>query len=167
MRRWLLLVDLDGTLWDHKDISTLDPPFRRISDDVIADSNNITVKLNREMIKVVKWARENGAIVSTLSWNIPEKALSALKAFDVVKYFDYITVENTRRKDIMIVKLLKKIESEKGLKINLNDIIYIDDLTIHIDDIYRNIGKIHFLQIGVDFKTFEEAKAIIRKILQL
>ncbi len=63
------------------------------------------------MIKVVRWARENGAIVSTLSWNIPERALSALEAFDIVKYFDYITIENTRRKDIMIMKLLKKMNS--------------------------------------------------------
>jgi len=164
---WLLLMDLDGTMWDHKDISKLNPPFKKVREDVISDLNGVLVKLNKDMLKLLIWARDNGALISTLSWNIPEKALNALEAFGIIGYFDYLVIEDTDRKDTMIIKLLKRIEEDLGIRFNIDKIVYIDDLTIHINDIYKNIGKIKFYQIGVDFNDFEEAKDIISKALKL
>ena len=158
--KWLLLVDLDGTLWDNLDISSLTPPFTRIGKDEIADSRGVRVKLNSEVLKLISWAREHGALISTLSWNIPWKAYEALKTFGIVELFDYITVENTDRKDIMIKRLLGKLR-DVNISFDSCEIIYIDDRDIHIEDIYRNIGDIFFLQYGRDFKLFDEARKAI------
>ncbi len=159
--KWLFLVDLDGTIWDHKDISSLDPPFKRVSDDKITDRNNVEVTLNKEVIKLVKWAYNHHALISTLSWNNPLKAYEALKAFDLLKHFHYLAIEDTPRKDILIKKLLKKIEEEEGLTFTPDKIVYIDDRDIHIHDIYRNIGGIIFLHYSKDVHTMEHAIRII------
>lgn len=154
--RWLLLVDLDGTLWDHEDISLLSPPFKQIAPGVIMDRLGVKVRLNRDMIRYVEWARDNGAITSTLSWNIFEKAYAALKAFDITELFDYITIENTYRKDRMIKRLLYVIKERDDLDIPAKFIVYIDDRDIHIDDIYRNIGKVFFIHYNIDRDDIDE-----------
>ncbi len=164
--RWLFLLDLDGTLWDNEDISLLNPPFKKITEDTIVDSNGIKVRLNKDMVKLSKWARENGGITSTLSWNIPDNAIAALQAFQVIDLFDYITIENTHRKDKMIIELLEKIRAEKRLEFKPCEIVYIDDRDIHITDIYTNIGPINFLHAWVDFSTFEEAVHLITNALE-
>ncbi len=148
--RWLLLVDLDGTLWDHEDISLLTPPFKQIAPGIIIDKFGVKVKLNKDMIKFIEWARNNGAITSTLSWNIFDKAYAALKAFNVTELFDYITIEDTYRKDKMIKKLLHVIRKNHGLDIPTKYIVYIDDRDIHIDDIYENIGKVFFIKYSIN-----------------
>lgn len=148
--RWLLLVDLDGTLWDHEDISLLSPPFKQIAPGVIVDKFGIEVKLNRDMIRFVEWARSNKAITSTLSWNLFDKAYAALKAFNVTELFDYITIEDTYRKDKMIKKLLHLIRENHGLDIPAKYIVYIDDRDIHIEDIYKYVGKVFFIHYTIN-----------------
>ena len=164
--KWLFLLDLDGTLWDNEDISLLTPPFKKISDDIIVDSSGISVKLNKDMVKLLKWARENGGITSTLSWNIPYNAIAALQAFQVIDLFDYITIENTHRKDRMIMKLLEKIGIERGVQFKPCEMVYIDDRDIHVRDIYSNVGQINFFQAWIDFNTFEEAVHLIVNALE-
>ena len=55
----IVFVDLDGTLWDHEDISSLIPPFKRLSEFSFADSRGVVVNLNK--------LAERGFIVFTLS----------------------------------------------------------------------------------------------------
>ena len=146
MDYWLLLVDLDGVLWDHLDISILDPPFRRVSSMKIIDSNGVEVNLNRDILEYIKWCRDRGAITSTLSWNIYWKALEALRAFRVVDLFDYLMIEYTDRKDLMLRRLLEMIKGDMGLVIGVDRIIYIDDRDIHIDQIYSTVGRVNFIK---------------------
>ena len=155
--KWLFLVDLDGTVWDHKDISALDPPFKKVSQESIKDKNNVIVTLNKQVLELIKWALENGALVSTLSWNNPVKAYKALKTFGILELFHYLTIEDTPRKDHMIKKLLRNIEEEHGIEFTPDKIVYIDDRDIHIHDIYKNIGKILFLHYSRDIHTKDEA----------
>lgn len=161
--KWLFLVDLDGTVWDHKDISALEPPFKRISRESIVDSNNVKVTLNSQVIELIKWALENGALVSTLSWNNPVIAYRALKAFGILDLFHYLTIEDMPRKDKMIKKLLENIKEELGIEFTPDRIVYIDDRDIHIHDIYRNIGRILFLHYSRAIHTKDEA---INKIME-
>ncbi len=163
--KWLFLVDLDGTVWDHKDISSLEPPFKKISEDTIVDSNNTPVTLNRDVLELIRWALENGALVSTLSWNNPVKAYKAIKAFDILGLFHYLTVEDTPRKDNMIKKLLRNIEDEYKIRFTPEKIVYIDDRDIHIQDIYKNIGKILFLHYSKEIHSKEEAIERIQEFI--
>jgi len=153
---FLLLVDLDGTMWDHKNVSELEPPFKRVSETRVVDSRGVAVNLYQDTLKIVLWARSRGAIVSSLSWNEPEKALGVLEAFGIRGLFHHHMIENHPNKDIMISKLLAEL-GRKGTRIPLCRVVYIDDRTIHLEAIYRNIGKLVFLQAWKDFKSYEEA----------
>jgi magnesium-dependent phosphatase-1 len=154
--RFLLLMDLDGTMWDHKNVSDLEPPFKRVSETRVIDSRGIVVNLFTETVKILIWARSSGAIISSLSWNIPEKALAVLEAFGIRDLFHYNMIENHPNKDVMISKLLETLRSN-GVSIPLCRIVYIDDRTIHLDNIYRSIGRIVFLQAWRDFTNHREA----------
>ncbi len=164
MSRWLLLVDMDRTLWSHSDISSLKPPFKPLNRQAIVDSQGVVVRLHTDILELVKWALEKNAIVSTLTWNEPDKVEAALNAFGIKHLFHFITAENTPRKDLMLEKLLNLLRRQ-GVEIPLDRIVYIDDRDIHIEDITRRIGGVHFLQYGVDFKTYEEGVKLIMERL--
>lgn len=163
--KWLLLVDLDGTLWDHPDISQVVPPYKKLDPYTIKDGNNKVVQLYRDTLEIVMWAKNNNAITSTLSWNRPEKAIQVLRVFGVHKLFDYLVIEPHPNKDKMIKKLLDRIRKEQKLTFSINKIVYIDDRRIHLEQIRNNIGNIIFLQKNIDYNTAEEAIKIIREKL--
>lgn len=164
MGSFLLLMDLDGTMWDHKNVTDLIPPFRRVSGTRVVDSRGVEVNLYPEALKIVLWARDSGAFVSSLSWNDPGKALGVLEAFGIRDLFHHHMIENHPNKDAMISRLLLTLRG-RGLEFPLCRIVYIDDRTIHLDSIYRNIGRIVFLQAWRDFKTHREAIEAIEKRL--
>ncbi|MCE4600101.1 MAG: magnesium-dependent phosphatase-1 [Desulfurococcales archaeon] len=166
-RVWLLFLDLDGTLWDHKDISSLTPPFKRINDEVIVDSRGVEVNLYGDMVKLLKWAKERGAIVSSLSWNDPRKALEALKAFNLLGLFDYHAIEVHPNKGEYASRVVDTVESRLGVKLRGCQIVYIDDRDIHLDNVKRHLGEIIFLRAWVDFKDYNEARRIIEERLCL
>ncbi|MGC9131359.1 MAG: magnesium-dependent phosphatase-1, partial [Pyrobaculum sp.] len=51
----LIALDLDGTAWDHLDISSLYPPFRRVSPLKIQDSRGVEVALRPHLPDFLKW----------------------------------------------------------------------------------------------------------------
>lgn len=158
MTRWLLFLDLDGTIWDHLDVSMLNPPFQKVGENVIRDSNGEEIHLHADMIKILKWAKSNGAFTSTLSWNKPSHALSALEAFGIKELFDYHAIEPHPAKEEYAWKIIKTIEKRHKIKLKPCQIVYIDDRKIHLEGIARRLGKIIFLQAWKDFKSFEDAK---------
>lgn len=164
-KKWLLLVDLDGTLWDHPDISQVVPPFKKLDPHTIMDSNNTVVQLHKDTLEIVRWAKNNNAITSTLSWNHPDIAVQVLRVFGVHKLFDYLMIEPHPNKDEMIKKLLDTIRKKQKITFNTNEIVYIDDRTIHLEQIRKNIGNIIFLQRNKDYRSPEEAIKIIREKL--
>ncbi len=164
MRRWLLLMDLDRTMWSHHDISSLKPPFKRAGPGIVVDAEGVEIRLNQDMVRLVEWALGRGAITSTLSWNRLERAVEVLRAFGIDRLFHYITAEDTPRKDLMLEKLLQTLRRQ-GIEIPPARIIYIDDRDIHIGEIRRRIGDINFLMYGRDIRNFEEAVEKISNIL--
>ena len=158
MARWLLFLDLDGTLWDHLDVSMLNPPFQKVRDNVIRDSNGVEIRLYTDMIKLLKWAKGNGAFTSTLSWNKPSHALNALEAFGVKELFDYHAIEPHPAKEEYAWKIIKTIEKQYNIKLRPCQIVYIDDRRIHLEGMTKKLGRIIFLQAWRDFSSFEEAR---------
>ncbi len=164
-KRWVLFLDLDGTMWDHEDISTLTPPFKKIEKNIIVDEDGVEVKLFDEMLDLIIWAKNNNGIVSSLSWNIPAIAKRALIAFEIYDLFDHHIIEPHPRKDLMIHKLLWQLKTRENINIQPKNVFYIDDRDLHIGDIYENIGNINFYKAWVDFKNTIELKDYIRKTL--
>lgn len=162
---WVLLLDLDGTLWDHLDISSLKPPFKRVAEDTIVDSTGVSVRLHKDIVEVARWAKRSGAFVAALSWNIPEVAVEALKAFNILDLFDYLGVEDHPDKGLVASKILRDLES-RGYKVRYCRVIYVDDREIHVRGVREKVGDVTFIKAWVDFRDGEELKGRIARALK-
>ncbi len=162
--KWLLFLDLDGTFWDHLDVSSMSLPFRRTADDAIEDSDGNSLKLMDGSLEFVRWVRNKGGIISTCSWNKPEYAMSALETLQMENEFDYHRISTNPRKDLSMLDLIYELEST-GTRIREDRIFYLDDRDIHMDHIRENLPRLNFLHMWKKVNGFAEAMEIISRRL--
>lgn len=162
---WLLLVDLDKTIWDCEDISTMRPPFRKLDAYTFSDANGSVIRIKEYMVEFLKWAKSQGALIVALSWNILELALEALKTMSLTDLFDYYAVEFHPRKDMMFQNQVRKL-GEQGLCHVLNCVVYIDDSKHYLEQI-SSIVNACCLQPELDFNDLESLiKAVSRCLIR-
>ncbi|MDP8011919.1 MAG: magnesium-dependent phosphatase-1 [Thermoplasmata archaeon] len=162
--KWLLAMDLDGTVWDHLDITSAPLPYKKIDNSTIESADGTRIKIFNDAIEFIKWSKNNGAIVTSLSWNVPENAFEALKIFNIIDLFDYHLIEYHPDKYKLLLRLLSELK-EKNIEIN--KIVYVDDRDIHVENIKKFIGNVTFIHIWKEVKNYDEAKKIVQeKILK-
>lgn len=142
--RGVLALDLDGTVWDHRDISRLKPPFQRLSPGKIVDADGVVVKLNHGVDAVLTAAESAGYVIASLSWNNPEIASEALKAFGLYERFHYHCIHPLPTKHKCLKELLNLIRDETGKSITPENVVYVDDRPIHVADISSYVGNVRF-----------------------
>jgi HAD superfamily phosphatase (TIGR01681 family) len=163
----LVVLDCDGTLWDHLDVSGLALPFRQVTPDSVADAQGVRVTLFGGTRALLEGLRQRGIIISVASWNHPEPVFQIFHLLDIGRYFRHPQVEFHPDKAAMISRLLQMLAAE-GLALALSDeapsrltprnggrdgaseVLYVDDRTLHIEHVRQVVGNIHFLQMGVD-----------------
>ena len=156
----IIFIDLDGTIWDCMDISQLQPPFTRISKNTIIDRYGYPVRLFDYVEEFLAEVRRLGIELVALSWNIYEIAYEALKAFDILKYFNHLLIEFHPHKGL----LMKRYLTSRASYIDPKEIIYIDDRDIHIDEIRELVGEVHFIRAWKDFRSYKEFVDIIKNL---
>lgn len=164
--KWLLFLDLDGTFWDHLDVSAMSLPFESVRENTIRDEKGETLTIKPGVLDFIAWVKETGGILSSCSWNKPEMALAALETLRVADLFDHQGISVTPRKYILMEDLLSRLKNE-GLSIPQEHVYYIDDRDIHMDDIRRRLPRINFLHMWKDAGSYEEARRIIAGSLGL
>ncbi len=152
-----LFIDLDGTVWDYHDISSLEPPFRLVDKDVIEDQHSVRVKLMPGIRTLLAEAKKLGIVIAALSWNIPERAIEALKSFNIIDYFDKLHIEPHPHKGVVMARGLEE------LGIAPSFVLYVDDRDTHIDEIREIVGDVMFVQFGKDVKSHLELLEIIKR----
>ncbi|WP_457741569.1 magnesium-dependent phosphatase-1 [Thermococcus sp.] len=153
----LLVLDLDGTLWDHEDASQLEPPYH-FSDDCLTDSKGERLCLFPGVRDFLKWASKR-FLLSIASWNVEEKVRPILEGFDLWDYFLFPKIENHPNKGDMILRIIEELHSI-GYKVE--DIIYVDDRDIHVDNVKMAVPGVDFIHMWVDVKSFEELKQLLK-----
>lgn len=159
---WLLAMDLDGTLWDHLDISTVPPPYFADGKGRLRSADGTTIQLFPDAIDFIRWCKRSGAKVTSLSWNKPEYVLQALKALKVAELFDFHATEFTEEKHEMLLGLLRKL-GRSGVVIPPHRVVYVDDRDIHIRDIRRRVGDVVFIHIWGEVSDYDAARRVVRK----
>ena len=143
----LVVFDLDRTLWDHPDISTTSPPYRRVSQDEIEDSEGARIRLRPCARRLVEELKSRGFKLAVASWNLPEPAIKALQALGLLELFDVVVVEPHPSKDLMLEKILR----ETG--VDEEEALFIDDNPSIIGIVkrrYRNMKVIRFRESEPD-----------------
>ncbi|MGC9147241.1 magnesium-dependent phosphatase-1 [Infirmifilum uzonense] len=146
----LLILDLDRTLWSHPDISTTSPPYRRVSDEELVDSNGEVIKLNPCARKLLEDARVKGVLLAVASWNYPEKGMSALEAFGLSDYFKVIVIEPHPFKDKMIRKILG------ALNVKPEEAVFVDDNPAICERVSKAFPSLKVLNLGRDLMSLCE-----------
>jgi magnesium-dependent phosphatase-1 len=145
----LVVFDADGTLWDRSDISSLNPPFSKLEENLLVDQNGVTIRLFSGTKEVLKELTARGIVVSMASWNRPEPVFEALRRFGIKEFFTHPKVEYHPNKHEMIKRLLADLAAE-GRAVRPEEILYVDDSIRHIEKVRKEIRPVGFLQFGVD-----------------
>ncbi|WP_440060028.1 magnesium-dependent phosphatase-1 [Thermogladius sp. 4427co] len=152
----LVFVDLDLTLWDHVDASSLKPPFVNQGVDCVVDSSGGRLCLYPCAREFLAYLRSKGVIVSSLSWNNPVIVEGIMRGLGIYEYFDYHGIENTPDKHIIALGILKRVVVEKGIIIEPGEIVLIDDNESYYRMLSESIGGVRYLKPGRDFRDFCE-----------
>lgn len=163
-KTWLLIVDLDRTIWDCHDISSLTPPFRKKDEYVIEDSHGVEVRIYPDFVRVLEWAKSTGAVVAVVSWNVESKAIEALKVAGISRLVDFYVVENHPRKDLMVLKLIDTLRRthHKGV---VNCSVYIDDMEVFLEQVSKVIPGICTVKAWQDFSDFNSFLSCLKNCL--
>ena len=148
----LVVLDLDGTLWDHPDVSVLIPPFRRLDNDSAEDTEGRMVRLYAGMRELIEELDRRGVLLSIASWNKPEPVYELLKLFELDSFFRHPMVQFHPDKDRMVRELLAKLEKE-GVDVKPEEILYVDDHDWHLAEIKETVGLVNFLHMWKDVNS--------------
>ena len=155
----LLVLDLDGTLWDHEDASRLTPPYE-LHGECILDANGEELCLFPGVREFLDWASRR-FILTIVSWNVEERVRPILEGFGLWDYFIFPKIEGHPNKADMIRRTLDELSSiGHGTK----DVIYVDDRCIHVDEIKTTLPKVDFVHTWVDVKSFEELRELLEEM---
>ena len=161
MRFKLVILDCDRTLWDHEDVSTMYPPFVKISEDSIVDSRGDRLTLHEDVREFLEFAKANEITLSIASWNIEDKVMEALDLLGILRYFDYIVIEYHPMKERMVLKILNKLR-KLGLEFKEDEILFVDDTEEMLRRVRESFPRITTLCYGKDVKNFHELIELLK-----
>ncbi len=154
---WIVFFDLDGTLWDHLDVSSTSPPYTRVSTSTISDSKGVKLNLLPGAVNFIKWVRSEGGIISTCSWNEYEKAIGAVESFGLRDLFDYQKISTHPEKYLLMEQVINQVEGQ-GIAVQYNRLFYLDDRDIHIRDVKIRFPQLTFFQMWKNGTDYEFVK---------
>jgi magnesium-dependent phosphatase-1 len=139
------------TLWNHPDISSLTLPFKKLDKNSLIDARGKVLRLFDGIRDLLKGLKERNLIISLVTWNKPEHVDEAIRVLEIDKFFRFIEIKFAPNKHLLVARILARL-SEKGVQLKPHEILYVDDQTRHLNDIYEKVGRIIFLQMWKDVK---------------
>lgn len=161
----LAVFDADKTLWSHPNVSDLALPLRLVDSNTIADANGEEFQLFDGIRELLSKLHAKGVLMTIASWNKPEPVSEALRLFKIESFFTVVKAEFHPDKHRMIENTILEL-ADMGIEVRSNEILYIDDRTIHLEKIRKSLGPIQFIQMWVDVKTPKEIIEILEKTEQ-
>ena len=149
----LVIFDCDLTLWDHRNVSGLRLPFRKVDAETVADADGVQVRLFPGVREVLAAIHDQGLLMSVASWNQPEHVFAIFDLLELSGYF-------TRPKERTIAALFQELRAD-GFPLRPEEVLYVDDRTLHFERVREAVGPVHILQAGVDFTQFADVLAYL------
>jgi len=121
---------------------------------MIIDSIGITLKINETMLELLRAIKNEGVLLSTLSWNNPDVALHALEELGLRNFFQYHDMEYHPRKDLIAEKALTFFKESYNCE--EFEIAYIDDRDIHLNDLRKKYPETCSIMAWRNFSSISE-----------
>lgn len=162
----LVIFDCDLTLWDHHNVTGLAMPFRKVGPDSVEDANDVRVTLFPAARETLDGLRDRGVLISACTWNQPDPVFSIFDLLEIRGYFTHPMAEPHPGKHKMIKTILDELSAE-GRQVPVENALYIDDRRLHLDDIYKQLGPIRFLQYAIDIADLRDVLAIVDRAVKV
>ncbi len=133
----LLVLNLDGTLWDHEDASRLVPPYE-FHGDCLTDAHGDGLHLFPGVREFLEWTSWR-FLLTIVSWNVGERVRPILEGFGLWDYFTFPKIGGHPNKADMIRRTLEELAS---IGYNVEDIIYVDDRGIYVDEVRMTLPEV-------------------------
>ena len=159
---FLIVFDLDYTLWPFWVDTHISPPFRvkkvkETGEKILEDGYSFEIKLYPEVFQILETAKNEGIKMGTVSrTKEPEYGKQLLKLMDLEKYFVSCEFDTGTK-----VKSIKKIAQIAGIKEGIKKCLLFDDETRNIRDIENAGGLGILLNNGLNMEKLKEG---IKKI---
>ena len=158
IRKMLIVLDCDRTIWNHHDATILKPPFTRISTEEIVDSRGERIRLNNGILRFLRYLKVKGHKIAIASWNEPSNVLRLIDMFNLRDYFDMIVVEPHPDKALMLRKILNE------LNMKSSNVVFIDDNPEMHRRVKKEFPDVLNMIYGEDIRDFNDA---LRKLVRL
>ena len=154
---FLVVFDLDYTLWPFWVDTHISPPFRvkRVKDSgekILEDGYSFEIKLYPGVFEILEKAKKQGIKMGTVSRTLePEYGKELLKLMNLEKYFISCEFDTGTK-----VKSIQKIAKLAGITGGIKKCLLFDDETRNIRDIENAGGMGILLGNGLTDEKFEE-----------
>src|SRR3989475_7337157 len=159
----LVIFDCDLTLWDHHNVSELRLPLTKVDAETVRDADGICVRLFPGVREVLSTLHRQGILISVASWNQPEPVFAIFDLLGLSGYFTRPKVEPHPYKERTIAALFQELRAD-GLPLRPEEVLYVDDRTLHFERVREAVGPVHILQPGVDFTQFADVLAYLNRL---
>ncbi|MGC8601718.1 MAG: magnesium-dependent phosphatase-1 [Thermoprotei archaeon] len=156
----LVVLDVDGTIWDYPKTSSVLPEPIKLGHDYFSAADGTTVRLREGIRDFLEACRQNGIYVSLASWNDPELPTRALKGLGLMGYFSHPKIEPHPYKDLMLKEIYADFTKE-GVTILPKETVFIDDREIMVERVRSAFPDVLGLVYGVDFFSYFALKEIL------
>ncbi len=158
----LVVFDADKTLWSHPNVSNLALPFKLVDGDTVSDADGVTFCLYEGMRELLSALQRMGVTMTIASWNKPEPVKQALTLLSINRFFRIVKAEFHENKHLMIASTLSEL-SQEGIPLKPEEILYVDDRTLHIENVRNKVGAVHFIQMWIDAKSPHNILEYVKK----
>ena len=148
----LVVFDLDKTIWDHPNESSLKFPLKLVNPDCVEDANSSRVTLLPEIRQLLQGLKSTGKTVSIASWNHSKPVLELLNLFNLKDFFTFPQIKWDIPKGEMIERIVNNLKLV-GVEIKEEEILFVDDNDKHIDAVKSAHGKIRIAKAWLDPKS--------------
>jgi len=149
----LVVFDLDLTLWDHPNVSSLVFPLTLVTSDTVEDAEGSRVTLFRGIRETLEALSDRGLVLSVASWNDPPPVSELLRLFGFEEYFKYPQVEWDVPKVQMIRTIIRLIRRNLHVDIRPEEILFVDDNEKHHEIVKENEKRIRLARAWVNPKS--------------
>ena len=154
---FLVVFDLDYTLWPFWVDTHISPPFRvkktkDTGEKILEDGYSFEIKLYPGVFQILEKAKKDGIKMGTVSRTLePEYGKQLLRLMDLEKYFISCEFDTGTK-----VKSIEKIAKLAGISSGMKKCLLFDDETRNIRDIERAGGIGILLENGLNNEKFKE-----------
>lgn len=149
----LVIFDLDKTIWNHPNVSSLVLPLRLVSEDSVQDACGSEVKLTEGILETLETMTRKRLAISIASWNDAPIVLELLRMLKLHQFFRFPQIEWDVPKVLMIKAIVSAIQRTEGVLLESDEILFVDDNDKQLEAVRNADEKIRLAKAWVEPKS--------------